>query len=788
MRPVIEVKNKQVAQGKPMDQENEAGFVLRSRSEDLAHPVLAGVEASGHLEGVLFELTVRQTYRNHSTSTLEVVYSFPLPAQAVLLGLSAELGGRRLEGVVLARASAERRYEDALAGGDTPVLLETAVQGLFTANIGNLKPGEQVVLEVRFAQWLAFDQGRLRLSLPTTIAPRAGAPAAAGLLAHQVPPLAMDAAYPLAVSVTVGGTLASAAVECPTHSLQRKAVGGCLTLALGANSRLDRDLVLLITPRQPQPSLMLQAADSAAGTAPMVAMAAFQLPACEPRARIALKLLVDCSGSMAGDSMNSARQALQAAAETLKHDDSVSLTLFGSTIKHALVAPRCLPDTLQQLDAHLAEMHADLGSTDLHEALRAMFALRIGPQANEADVLLVTDGGVWDIEPLLRTAASSGHRIFAIGVGSAPAESLLQELAQASGGACEFATPGEPLRATARRMMQRVRQRPWHAVRVAWGQDAAWQAPLPAGAFGGDTLLAMAGFAAPTASTSALHGPARLLARDADGLEVELARTEAALPCPGDLLPRMAAARRLRAPELRADDERACGMALAYGLLGPHTHCVLVQHRPAGDKASEQAELHRVNTLLAAGWAGTGTVLAPLPPVANAPEDNARGETAAGRGGSCAEASPAVLPGAEAGWAKPARTGDTANLHAPLREVMAAVAEHLAHGGQLRGLAARCAAYESEEPIAKALRAVQDLSVGDEGAWLLLALWVAQRRGLDGDPASAALLAMHVGAIDPVRRHRAWPVFDRLLGAYRSIEAAAARQLHSTRPMGQSVG
>ena len=37
-----------------MDQENEAGFVLRSRSEDLAHPVLAGVEASGHLEGVLF--------------------------------------------------------------------------------------------------------------------------------------------------------------------------------------------------------------------------------------------------------------------------------------------------------------------------------------------------------------------------------------------------------------------------------------------------------------------------------------------------------------------------------------------------------------------------------------------------------------------------------------------------------------------------------------------------------------------------------------------------------------
>jgi Ca-activated chloride channel homolog len=773
-----------------MDQENEAGFVLRSRNEDLAHPVLAGVQASGHLEGVLFELTVRQTYRNHSASTLEVVYSFPLPSQAVLLGLWAELDGRRLEGSVLAKVAAERRYEEALAGGDTPVLLETATLGLHTANIGNLKPGEQVVLEVRFAQWLAFDQGRLRLSLPTTIAPRSGSPAAAGLLAHQVPPLAMDAAYPLALAVTVAGTLASAAVECPTHTLERKAVGGCLQLALGHGCRLDRDLVLLVTPRQPQPSLMLHAADDTPGAAARVALAAFQPPACESRACIALKLLVDCSGSMAGDSMISARQALRAAAEKLYRDDSVSLTCFGSTIKHTLVAPRCLPEISQQLDTHLAEMQADLGSTELQEALRAVFALRIGPQVSGADVLLVTDGGIWHIEPLIRAAASSGHRIFAIGVGSAPAEGLLRELAQASGGACEFVTPGEPLRTAALRMMQRIRQRPWHAVRVAWGQEAAWQAPLPAGVFGGDTLLAMAGFAASNSPAGAPANPARLLARDPAGLEVELARTEAAAPCPGDLLPRMAAARRLQGIDLRSDDTRACAMALTYGLIGPHTRCVLVQSRPPGAKATEQAELHRVNTLLAAAWAGTGTVLASqtsLPPGTSV----APGGTQAGPtpfdSSSCAQACPATLLAAEAGRAEAARSADMLTRHTPLREVMATVAEHLAHGGQLRGLSARCAAYETDEPIAKALRAVQDLSVGDEGAWLLLALWVAQRRGVDGDPASAALLAMHAGAIDPVRRHRAWPVFDRLLGAYRSNEKPVPRQKSTARPMRQQA-
>jgi hypothetical protein len=60
------------------------------------------------------------------------------------------------------------------------------------------------------------------------------------------------------------------------------------------------------------------------------------------------------------------------------------------------------------------------------------------------------------------------------------------------------------------------------------------------------------------------------------------------------------------------------------------------------------------------------------------------------------------------------------------------------------------------------------LSVGDEGAWLLLALWVAQRKGADGDPATAALLALHTMTIDPALRRRAWPVFDRLLGGYSS--------------------
>jgi Ca-activated chloride channel homolog len=66
-------------------------FGLTSRHRGAEAPVLTGVQASGRLDGVLFELALRQTYRNTGDSVLEVVYTFPLPTQAVLLGFASEL-------------------------------------------------------------------------------------------------------------------------------------------------------------------------------------------------------------------------------------------------------------------------------------------------------------------------------------------------------------------------------------------------------------------------------------------------------------------------------------------------------------------------------------------------------------------------------------------------------------------------------------------------------------------------------------------------------------------------
>ena len=714
---------------------------------------------------MLFELTLRQTYRNTSDKVLEVVYTFPLPTRAVLLGFASELNGERKVGAVVGKPAAERRYEEALAQGDAPVMLEALGDGLHTANIGNLKPGDELSLEVRFAQTLAFEQGRLRLAIPTTIAPRYGNAASAGLQPQQEPHASLLAAYPLALSVTVAGALAGGRVECPTHRFSQTATDGKLRLDLAPGAWLDRDVVIVLTPREPLPSLVIQARDSVAQAAPVVVMAGLQLPAAMPRQRIALKLLVDCSGSMGGDSIASARAALHGALAGLTLHDHVSVSCFGDTVKHLCAPSACTPLTLQRLKPAIDAIDANLGGTEMQGALKAVFALPVPTDGAGADVLLVTDGEIWQAQEMIAAARSSGHRVFAIGVGTSPAEGVLRSLAEATGGACEFATPGEALEAAAGRMLARIRQQPWIDARIDWGCETLWQTQLPHNVFGGDTVIGFAGLAAPAAARTV-----RLLAGDAQGVLTELARGEADAPCPGDTLPRIAAARRIAT----AGAADAAALAVAYQLMSQHTHCILVHPRAEAEKATGEAELHRISSMLAAGWGASSTVR----------DSQAWGEAHAcsymvetlfapstlrsARGAYLCGAPPAAEPLEDAFIAAPPPAKADPGQFASLAALAQAVVEHLSNGCSVQALGDQLAALDLHAAAHHALEQAMALGLGSGQAWLVLAGWVNQRPDGLADPALAAALRPRLAGLDAALLARCMQLFDRMLGAYAS--------------------
>lgn len=580
----------------------EPSAVLKSTTGE-AVP-LKGVNARGQLTGLLFELTVEQVYENNSEQNIEAVFTFPVPHRAVLLGLELEIGNRALQTVAVRRQAARENYERAIDEGDSAALLEQVGDGLYSLSLGNLLAGERALIRYRYAELLHWQGEELRLLVPTVIAPRYGDATAHGVEPHQVPGVSLLAAYPLDLSIDVTGDLAGATLRSPSHAVYLEAIEGGRRIALEKGAYLDRDFVLCVAGvRDHSASLVAPDGDG------YVALLSIDPRINEPvPAPLGLKLVVDCSGSMGGTSIGCARRAVLAILDRLGPSDEVSVTRFGSTVEHLAPALGANPmrpasaSTIEWLRHRVKEMDADLGGTELASALQAATAIKGAESANR-NILLITDAEVWAVGEVLTQVAQSGHRLFVVAVGAAPAEALARQMGERTGGACEFVGPNEDVEGAIVRMFRRMREAPKRIARVDWPASPAWQAPLPSAVFSGDTLHILAGFASPPA------GEARVII---DGLDEGAVTLTARLPGASAhaVLPRLAADRRL----LSLPEEEAARLAEQYQLVSLYTSFFVVQVRDADGKATGLPELRAVPQMLAAGWGATSR-LSPMPSV-----------------------------------------------------------------------------------------------------------------------------------------------------------------------------
>lgn len=556
---------------------------------------LRAVTARGQLTGLLFELSVEHAYENTGDSNIEAVYTFPVPHHAVLLGLEIEIGDRKLSGVAVRKQAASRRYEKAMDEGHTACLLEEAGDGLYTLSLGNLLAGERAVIRYRYAELLDRHEDWVRLAIPTVIAPRYGDPTSHGVEAHQAPEVSLLASYPFALTVDVLGAQSAATLSSPSHRILVSDIENGKRVTLGAGAELDRDFILQLSGAvTASASLTTRSGDgwvSLLSLAPQIGEAA--------SGNLNLKLVVDCSGSMGGDSIAQARRALLAILGKLQPADHVSITRFGSSFEHLSVGliPATAP-AIAQLSYAVREMEADLGGTELAGALQAAIGIRV-TQDSPKNVLLITDGEVWAVEQVVDLAARSGHRLFVVAVGAAPAEGLARQLSARTGGACEFVSPNEDIEGAIVRMFQRMRQQPHQLSELRWPVTPDWQAPLPTMVFSGDTLHLLAGFSAPPVGETCLT-------ISGTGLAPLTQRVTMAESIDAELLPRVAAARRLHT----LPESEAATLAEAHQLVSKYTSFVVVQERAEQEKAEGLPELRKVAQMLAAGWGAAGRVVA----------------------------------------------------------------------------------------------------------------------------------------------------------------------------------
>lgn len=572
---------------------------------------LLGVKLSGDLRGLMFEASIEQRFCNPGDTNVEVVYSFPLPWGAVLLGVDVVLGGKHLTGAVVEKKQAEARYEEAISEGNAAIMLEKNHDHSYSLNLGNLAAREHCTITLRYAQTLQFEQRGLRLLIPTVIAPRYGDDQLDGGLApHQAPSHSLRAEHPFALELRLHGDLAQARVASPSHPVGvahgNAGAGAALTVSLAREASLDRDFVLVVD-QLVHESMVVAARDSVAPGAVAVLASFCPRIALQGRAATAVKILVDCSGSMAGDSIEAAKRALQAIVRQLGAGDRFSLSRFGSTVEHRSRGLWKTTETTQlAAQRWVGALKADLGGTEMEAALSSTFALA---HTVSSDILLVTDGEISAIDNTIASAKKSGHRLFIVGIGSSPAETHLRRLAEATGGACDFVAPGEAVEPAVLRMFARLRSPRLADLHIEWpaGVVPQWVSPLLPSVFDGDTvsIFALLG--------QAPAGPVRLLGQRAEEdspQEIGSADFAGELEA-ADTLARMAASVRLSSTDTDAATANtldAAALAVAYQLVTEKTNFLLVHERADGEKAIDMPELQKVQQMVPAGWGGMGSV------------------------------------------------------------------------------------------------------------------------------------------------------------------------------------
>jgi Ca-activated chloride channel family protein len=567
---------------------------------------LTGVSVSAVLQDLLAEVTMRQCYRNEEMVNIEAIYTFPLPLDAVLLEVEVEIGGRVLKGVVVEKKAAEEKYEDAIAAGDAAVMLEQLEPGLFTMNVGNLLPNESVTITFKYALMYRWAGERLRLFLPTTIASRYGNSPHAP---HQAPESSLTVENRFSLRMEVLGSLREAQFTCPSHAVTLTRLEDKVVISLSQEqAAMDRDFVLNVQSPKASRSFALCGSDGDG----LAAVANFQplFPGLKQPRPLNLAILIDCSGSMQGDSIAQARKALEDILGALRPSDQVALIAFGSTTRTLWghLTP-CTPANSEHARHFARQLDASMGGTEIGTALQTTYRV-LGENAG-ADILLVTDGEVSSWQSVVQEAKRSGHRIFTVGVGNAVSEAFVRELAAVTGGECELVAPREDMAERIVRHFERMRAPRARRVLVHWPEGGRDFAPAKQGVvFDGDTVIASARF-----DRQAIGGSVVLEIETETGETLRQELTVATVQ-PSETQDNISSIARFAASLRLKELEPIAGLrtALRYRLISSWTNWLVVAARSEESKAQGIPALRKIPQTWAADTVSISSCLAaPMP-------------------------------------------------------------------------------------------------------------------------------------------------------------------------------
>eukprot|EP00092_Neocalanus_flemingeri_P030787 GFUD01033440.1.p1 GENE.GFUD01033440.1~~GFUD01033440.1.p1 ORF type:complete len:808 (-),score=279.18 GFUD01033440.1:316-2739(-) len=453
---------------------------------------LTSVQVHVRVLNFIAQVELIQVYHNVEKNPIEVIYFFPAEEEAAVISCSAELDGRNIETVIKEKEKAKELYDEAIRDRKTAFLLEETKPDIFQMKVGNLSPGSECKVTINYIMELPVEDGKTKLTIPTTISPRYVPARDGSEAAKKIASIEYDLTTPAALTLQLDIAMKTkmTSVTSPSHQLVTDIHGADKTGSYGAVSRfdgltadMDRDIVVLIESEEPnQPKVFIEkgADGSIAGLVSLVPR--FELKK-QPSEVI---FLIDCSGSMSGKSIGLAKEALQLFIHSLPVDSFFNVFCFGSSFTQLFPESRAFTDeSLDSAKMLLKRLDANLGGTEIFEPLEAIF--KCPPLVGKPrQVFVITDGEVSNSQQCVQLVEQHNqhNRVFTLGIGASADRHLVKGMARAGMGTHSFTTYGENIAGKVLKQLKQSLQPCVHDVQVDWGQGAggaeleSCQAPL----------------------------------------------------------------------------------------------------------------------------------------------------------------------------------------------------------------------------------------------------------------------------------------------------------------------
>lgn len=589
--------------------------------------------------GTIARTIVTQRFRNPAESWVEGVYAFPLPDMAAVDQLRMIIGKRIIEGKIKEKREARRIYETAKAEGKKASLVEQLRPNMFTNEVANIGPGEEIIVQIEYQESVTFIDGKWSLRFPTVIGTRFNPDNAFednGRHVHsfdrvpdrnKIPAITaydLNHNHDLTWTLTLAGKLDLTQLETPFHrtDVVHKSNGNYVVTLADGKTTANRDIEVIWSHRQgTEPAIQLY--NESVKTSPyhLLMLTPQRVQAAKIPSRD-LTLIIDTSGSMSGTSIQQARHSAHQALARLSDTDKINIVAFSTSYRKLFERPQTLTQEVRkQATTFIQGLQVD-GGTNMFPAVESVLKAGNGDIERLHQIVFLTDGAIGNEAELFKLIDRElgKARLFTVGIGSAPNSYFMSRAAEMGRGAFTHIGNLNQVGARMARLFNMLESPAMTDIELIWPAGAKVEASPStiADLYAGETIV-VATKGTPKSGIVTIKGLVDGQAWQRS-LNLETAQTGKGI---GKLWARSKIAdieaERIRKAGLATTSEAyikakddIVALALEHHLVSPHTSLVAVDttvSRTAGEKLNRR----NIPLMVPAGWTMFDASLAPLP-------------------------------------------------------------------------------------------------------------------------------------------------------------------------------